>query len=77
MAMNADLPKPAIGLVKNLLGVGGGGGGAGSPRKLGGRGLRRGSKGHKLISSIQMPEMLPPTISKCCCLFSSSVAYGH
>ena len=28
------------------------------------------------MSSIQMPEILPPTISKCCGLFSC-VAYGH
>ena len=34
----------------------------------------RGSKGHPLIPSIQMPEMLPRTVSKCCGLFSSCVA---
>ena len=42
---------------------------------MGGMSCGRGSKGHKLISSIQLPEILPPTISKCCGLFSSCVAY--
>ena len=56
---------------------GGGGWALGAPQNFWGGGAERGSKGHKLISSIQMPEILPPTISKCCGLFSSCVAYGH
>ena len=35
--------------------------------------MKRGSKGHKLISSIQMREILPPTISKSRGLFSPCV----
>ena len=46
-------------LVKILLG---GEGGPLSPCKSGGGVAERGSKGHQLISSIQMPEILPPTI---------------
>ena len=61
-------------LVKILLE--GGGGALGAQIFWGGL-AERGSKGHKLISSIQMPEVLPPTISKCCGLVSSCVAYGH
>ena len=42
----------------------GGRGALGAPANLGwGGGAERGSKGHQLISSIQIPEILPPTIS--------------
>ena len=51
------------GLVKILLR--GGGGGPWEPPQISGGGVaERGTKGHTLISSIQMPEILPRTISK-------------
>ena len=34
-------------------------------------------KGQRLISSIPMPELLPPSISKYCGLFTSCAAYGR
>ena len=49
------------GLVRLLRG---GGGGSWSPRKSFWGGAEKGSKGHTLISSVQMSEILPPTISK-------------
>ena len=48
-------------LVKILLG---GEGGPLEPAQISVGVAEGGSKGHKLISSIQMPEILPPTISR-------------
>ena len=58
----------APGLVKIYLGAGGG------AHIFGGGDAERGSKGNQLISSIQMIEVFPPTVSKCCGLLSSFVA---
>ena len=54
-----------------------GGGGLEPPQNFFRGVAERGSKDHKLSSSIEMPEMLPPTISKCRGLFPSCVAYGR
>ena len=57
--------------------LGGGGGGGLEPPQIGAGGAERGFKARTLISSIEMPEILPPTIPKCRGLSSSCVSHGH